>query len=132
MEFKQQMGLNVSLKQNLVMTPQLQQAIKLLQLSRVELLESVQEELLENPALAEEDGDSTRPDIPKVETTGEYPAAREASQHEREQVEARQGASESPQQADERPEPSAEVQPQDVQEVAGAENIHGMNHLRVS
>jgi len=37
----------------LVMTPQLQQAIKLLQLSRVELEEMVTKELQENPALEE-------------------------------------------------------------------------------
>jgi RNA polymerase sigma-54 factor len=41
------------LAQQLVMTPQLQQAIKLLQLSRIELLETVQQELLENPFLEE-------------------------------------------------------------------------------
>lgn len=35
------------------MTPQLQQAIKLLQLSRLELLETVQQELMENPFLEE-------------------------------------------------------------------------------
>ena len=40
--------------QQLVMTPQLQQAIKLLQLSRIELLETVQQELLENPFLEEQ------------------------------------------------------------------------------
>jgi len=39
--------------QQLVMTPQLQQAIKLLQLSRMELLEMVNQELLENPVLDE-------------------------------------------------------------------------------
>ena len=39
--------------QSLVMTPQLQQAIKLLQMSRMELSELVQEELLENPMLEE-------------------------------------------------------------------------------
>ena len=39
--------------QQLVMTPQLQQAIKLLQMSRMELTELVQEELLENPVLEE-------------------------------------------------------------------------------
>ncbi len=37
--------------QQLVMTPQLQQAIKLLQLSRLELAEMVREEILENPVL---------------------------------------------------------------------------------
>lgn len=39
--------------QQLVMTPQLQQAIKLLQLSRLELLETVQQEMMENPFLEE-------------------------------------------------------------------------------
>ncbi len=44
---------NLKLTQQLVMTPQLQQAIKLLQLSRLELLETVQQELQENPMLEE-------------------------------------------------------------------------------
>jgi RNA polymerase sigma-54 factor len=35
------------------MTPQLQQAIKLLQLSRLELLETVSQEMEENPILEE-------------------------------------------------------------------------------
>ncbi|MDR2076678.1 MAG: RNA polymerase factor sigma-54 [Desulfovibrio sp.] len=43
----------LQLSQQLIMTPQLQQAIRLLQLSRVELLETVQQELLENPFLEE-------------------------------------------------------------------------------
>ena len=41
------------LTQKLIMTPQLQQAIKLLQLSGLELAEKVQQELGENPALEE-------------------------------------------------------------------------------
>ncbi|MCH5278010.1 MAG: RNA polymerase factor sigma-54 [Desulfovibrionaceae bacterium] len=49
LELKQQLKLS----QQLLMTPQLQQAIKLLQLSRLELMESVQRELLENPFLEE-------------------------------------------------------------------------------
>ncbi len=40
--------------QTVTMTPQLQQAIKLLQMSRMELIEKVRDELLENPVL--EDG----------------------------------------------------------------------------
>lgn len=46
---------SLSLKQTLqlVMTPQLQQAIKLLQLSRLELSELVHQEMLENPVLDE-------------------------------------------------------------------------------
>jgi len=47
MELKQYLKMS----QQLVMTPQLQQAIKLLQLSRIELEEQVQQELLENPIL---------------------------------------------------------------------------------
>ena len=49
LELRQQLKLS----QTLVMTPQLQQAIKLLQLSRLELVETVQNELLENPFLEE-------------------------------------------------------------------------------
>ncbi|HEY2732762.1 MAG TPA: RNA polymerase factor sigma-54, partial [Polyangiales bacterium] len=47
MELKQQLKMS----QQLVMTPQLQQAIKLLQMSRMELVETVHQELLENPVL---------------------------------------------------------------------------------
>lgn len=42
---------SLKLSQQLVITPQLQQAIKLLQLSRIELTELVDKELLENPIL---------------------------------------------------------------------------------
>jgi RNA polymerase sigma-54 factor len=49
LEIRQQLKLS----QQLVMTPQLQQAIKLLQLSRMELVELVQQELEENPVLEE-------------------------------------------------------------------------------
>ncbi len=45
--------LNQKLSQSLVMTPQLQQAIKLLQLGRMEYLEVIERELLENPVLEE-------------------------------------------------------------------------------
>ncbi|QCQ23072.1 RNA polymerase factor sigma-54 [Desulfoglaeba alkanexedens] len=50
LELKQQMKLS----QQLIITPQLQQAIKLLQLSRLELVETIREELETNPVL--EDG----------------------------------------------------------------------------
>lgn len=48
-ELKQQLKLS----QQLIMTPQLQQAIKLLQLSRLELLETINQELEANPLLEE-------------------------------------------------------------------------------
>ncbi len=44
---------NLKLTQQLVMTPQLQQAIKLLQLSRLELIETINQELETNPLLEE-------------------------------------------------------------------------------
>ncbi|HET9959324.1 MAG TPA: RNA polymerase factor sigma-54 [Polyangiaceae bacterium] len=51
MEIKQQLRLS----QQLVMTPQLQQAIRLLQLSRLELIEEVRKELDNNPVLSEDE-----------------------------------------------------------------------------
>ena len=45
--------LDLKLSQKLIMTPQLQQAIKLLQLSRLELQQSLTQHLLENPLLDE-------------------------------------------------------------------------------
>ncbi len=45
---------SLRLQQQLVMTPQLQQAIKLLQYGRLELLETIQQELTVNPVLEEE------------------------------------------------------------------------------
>src|SRR5947208_7444660 len=42
---------HLRLFRSLVMTPQLQQAIKLLQLSRMELCDMVRDEMLENPIL---------------------------------------------------------------------------------
>jgi RNA polymerase sigma-54 factor len=45
--------LELKLQQKLIMTPQLQQAIKLLQLSRLELVQSVSQEIVENPVLEE-------------------------------------------------------------------------------
>ncbi len=47
--------LDLRQSQNLVMTPQLQQAIKLLQLSNMELSEVVEEELEKNPLLEKDD-----------------------------------------------------------------------------
>lgn len=58
LELRQQLKLS----QQLVMTPQLQQAIKLLQLSRLELLETVQQELMENPFLDETETEADVPD----------------------------------------------------------------------
>jgi len=46
--------LSMRLGQQMVMTPQLQAAIKLLQMNRMELTETIQQELMENPLLEEQ------------------------------------------------------------------------------
>jgi RNA polymerase sigma-54 factor len=51
--------LELKLQQKLIMTPQLQQAIKLLQLSRLELAQSISQELIENPVLEEAPSDES-------------------------------------------------------------------------
>ena len=67
---------SLKLTQQLVMTPQLQQSIKLLQLSRIELVDAINQELEENPLLEDgpTDSDPEAVVIPevddiKVETT---------------------------------------------------------------
>jgi len=62
---------NLKLAQQLIMTPQLQQAIKLLQLSRLELVDAVQQELEENPMLEEapvdeESEDDLQPEVEEI------------------------------------------------------------------
>ena len=65
--------LNLKQTQKLVMTPQLQQAIKMLQLSTIELQNTIEQELMENPALeVDEEKNQTEislenSEIPKVD-----------------------------------------------------------------
>ena len=63
--------LSARLSQRLVMTPSLQQAIKLLQMSKLELVEEVQQELVENPVLEETAQESAEAE------SAEAPAERE-------------------------------------------------------
>ena len=76
LELRQQLKLS----QQLVMTPQLQQAIKLLQLSRLELLETVQQELMENPFLdeVETEADVREPEEKMTESQAEEELVRTA------------------------------------------------------
>ena len=68
LELRQQLKLT----QQLIMTPQLQMAIKLLQLSRLELVEKIQQELEENPALDEvQETLSPEPTAEKTEVDSE-------------------------------------------------------------
>lgn len=58
---KQGLGMQQAMVQKLVMTQQLQQAIKLLQLGQMELAASIEEELSKNPTLEEIPGTEERP-----------------------------------------------------------------------
>lgn len=69
LELKQ--SLNLKLQQQLVMTPQLQQAIRLLQLSRMELLDAINAEMEQNPALEEE----LRPDDDVIQAEAQISGA---------------------------------------------------------
>jgi len=53
MAYDQRLSLSLKLTQKLIMTPSLQQAIKLLQLNRLELQDVLTQELVENPILEE-------------------------------------------------------------------------------
>ena len=60
--------LHLKLSQKLIMTPSLQQAIKLLQLSKLELQEVLNQELLENPLLEETAEEAKAEETPAEET----------------------------------------------------------------
>ncbi len=72
-----QMKMQMKMSQQLIMTPQLQQAIKLLQLSRTELEELIEQTLIENPVLEEGIDMDTFPnktdDSPETPETAESP-----------------------------------------------------------
>ena len=81
---------SVALAQQLIMTPQLQQAIKLLQLSRLELLDAISQEMEENPVLEEQvaDDEDRKPIEDKAESDKDLPDPPEVSveDHAREDV----------------------------------------------
>ena len=59
----QKMSLNLKQSQSLMMTPQLQQAIKLLTLTHLEMTSVIAKEMVENPMLEESGGVSTREEL---------------------------------------------------------------------
>lgn len=59
----QKMSLNLKQSQNLMMTPQLQQAIKMLTLSHMEMTTVIAKEMVENPMLEETGGESTTQEL---------------------------------------------------------------------
>jgi RNA polymerase sigma-54 factor len=70
--------LHLRLSQKLIMTPSLQQAIKLLQLSKLELQEVLNQELLENPLL-EETAEEVKAEEAETDTTDQKTDADEAA-----------------------------------------------------
>ena len=70
--------LNLRLSQRLVMTPSLQQAIKLLQMSKLELQDVLTQEVVENPLLEEEEEAVSAEQPTEAETEAEATAAKEA------------------------------------------------------
>ena len=66
--------LELRTSQSLVMTPQLQQAIKMLQLNNLELAEFVEQEIERNPLLQHED-DAERPEASSIDAADSAPQA---------------------------------------------------------
>jgi len=73
-----ELRLDLRLSQKLVMTPQLQQAIKLLQLSRLELQQTLTQHLVENPLLEDLALESPEEETVNAEEGGEQVKEREA------------------------------------------------------
>ena len=69
---------SVKMAQQLVVTPQLQQAIRLLQLSRLELATLVQRELLENPLLEDSEGQTEEQEAEDQSTAEKHEQAKDA------------------------------------------------------
>src|SRR5438067_2865695 len=78
--------LHLKLSQKLIMTPSLQQAIKLLQLSKLELQEVLNQELLENPLLEEtaEEQKTEETDAQETKTETEEEAKKVETKEEKE------------------------------------------------
>lgn len=66
--------LEIRQSQSLLMTPQLRQAINLLQLSNLELSEVIEQELAQNPLLEREDDSTAADEPPAVPTIDDYDA----------------------------------------------------------
>jgi len=70
-----QLKQSLNLTQQLIMTPQLQQAIKLLQLSRLELLETITHEMETNPVLEDPPPEESDYEAPEAPALSEQPSS---------------------------------------------------------
>ena len=79
MALTQTQSLSLKLGQKLVMTQSMQQAIKLLQMTRLDLIAEVNQEMLENPMLEDVsqalEGPEIEPEVDRVEKDSEIPEA---------------------------------------------------------
>jgi RNA polymerase sigma-54 factor len=121
-ELKQQLRLS----QQLVMTPQLQQAIRLLQLSRLELQNLVEQELQENPVLEEAlESDEEPANADEAEDAAAEAAAAEAAAPEAETAPAEVDAPPAAAGTEEAPPAELEVapegEPSDAEKIADIE-----------
>jgi len=73
----QKLGLSARLSQRLILTPSLQQAIKLLPLTTLELAEVLEQEVMENPLLEEVPVEETKTSEELAQEAQEAPAERE-------------------------------------------------------
>ncbi|MEK9628565.1 MAG: RNA polymerase factor sigma-54 [Nitrospinota bacterium] len=88
MAMEMKMNVNLKMSQKLVMTPMLQQAIKLLPLARLELAQLVRQEIIDNPVLEEilDEDEFDSPDEKKSESSDEeFDTFAETSQDSQEQ-----------------------------------------------
>ena len=77
MALHQKLGLSARLSQRLILTPSLQQAIKLLPLTTLELAEVLEQEVMENPLLEEVPVEETKTNEELAQEAQEAPAERE-------------------------------------------------------
>ena len=116
LELRQSLGL----AQQLVMTPQLQQAIKLLQLSRLELLETVSQEMEENPILEE---------MAQGEVDGDDGTGEKKEESEQALQESRERISENPSEDGSGPDPDSPSLPEVTVEERVRDDVDWDNYL---
>lgn len=85
-----ELKLQLKLSQQLVMTPQLQQAIRLLQLSRLELMDEVRKELDGNPILTDDEPEGRQSGKQIGGNEGEYERPELADQEYKQSAESRE------------------------------------------
>lgn len=87
-----EMRAGTAMVQSLVMTPQLQQAIKLLQMSNIELSSYLESEIEKNPLLEKADGSEGDKDSPTAEPENENPVAADKAMQDEAASENRSGS----------------------------------------